>query len=509
MSRQGQQGQQGKQGQQGQSASSSGQSSSGQSGRAGQAGNPQADSQQSGDQSQAANSRQQAAQQALDRLRQANQDMRRAASQGTASAADSRRAADRLREATDLLGGAQQQDAAGRLGSMAQAADQLAAEQKKQADHVRDLMAQQNAARAGGQPPKFPTAQELDKMVNDRQQVSDELSRLTQQIRGAARELAPTQPGASNKLRGAIESMDENDLGTRLQRSSDQLRSGQFSDPAETALTNDLQKLGQQVNDAARALGRSQPSSKDAELSRAMDQLSRLRDQLGGLGGRQNPQTGQAGQGGQPGQQQAQNGQGKQGQGGQKGGGQGKGGQGGQGDQPGQGNGQPQAGGQGGGRQGGDVGNRIAGATGNPGGNNRDGAFGAYDTGNSRISGRAVTPQQGPNPADTQQLIDQGVNLLNQVRSAVQDSPEAKQELQKLIDEMRSLDPSRFPGNPALVEQMHQQLVSSVDALELQLRRQMDEGRGGTIRNADPTKVPPGYEDSVAEYYRKLSSAGH
>jgi hypothetical protein len=72
---------------------------------------------------------------------------------------------------------------------------------------------------------------------------------------------------------------------------------------------------------------------------------------------------------------------------------------------------------------------------------------------------------------------------------------------------MRNLDPSRFPGNPALVEQMHQQLVSGVDALELQLRRKMDENQGGTIRNTDPTKVPAGYQDSVAEYYRKLSGS--
>src|SRR5207248_3788880 len=130
---------------------------------------------------QSADSRQQAAQQALDRLRQANDDMKRAVSQG-ASAADSRRAADRLRQATDLLGGMQQQDAAGRLNSMAQTAEQLAARQKQQADHVRDLIAQLNAARTSGKPPNNPSAQEIDKMVNDRQQVSDELARLTQQL---------------------------------------------------------------------------------------------------------------------------------------------------------------------------------------------------------------------------------------------------------------------------------------------------------------------------------------
>jgi hypothetical protein len=470
--------QNGRQGQQGLSAAGAAGQSGQQSGQAGSSGQAGGQGQGQSKGSDSADSRQQAAQQALNRLREANDDMKRGA-----SAADSRRAAERLREATDLLGRTQQQDAAGRLGSMAQTAEQLAAEQKQQADHVRDLMAQQNAARAAGKPQTYPSAQEVDKMVNGRQQVADDLGRLTQQMRTAARELAPTQPGASNKLRSALDALDENDLNTRMQRSSDWLRSGEFSDPVESALTGDLQKLGKQIGEAARALGNAQHTSKDAELSRAMDDLSRLRDQVAGLGGR-------GGQGNrQPGQGQGQGQQGRGGQGGQQGG---EGMQGGQG-----------------GRQGGPVGNRVAGPVGDPAGgagNRGGGNYGGYDTGNTRISGQAVAPQQGPNPADTQRQIDQGLNLLNQVRASVQDSPEARHQLQTLIDEMRSLDPSRFPGNPALVEQMHQQLLSGLDALELQLRRQLEETRGGTIRNADPTKIPAGYQGSVAEYYRKLSA---
>ncbi len=98
--------------------------------------------------------------------------------------------------------------------------------------------------------------------------------------------LRPRNRRLPASLRSALDGMDENDLGTRMQRSSDRLRSGSFSDPVETALTSDLQKLGQQVGDAARALGSAQHTSKDAELNRAMDDLSRLRDQLAGLGGR-------------------------------------------------------------------------------------------------------------------------------------------------------------------------------------------------------------------------------
>ena len=37
-------------------------------------------------------------------------------------------------------------------------------------------------------------------MVNDRQKVADDLARLTQQMRTTARELAPTQPAASDQI---------------------------------------------------------------------------------------------------------------------------------------------------------------------------------------------------------------------------------------------------------------------------------------------------------------------
>ena len=146
---------------------------------------------------QAADSRQQAAQQALDRLKQANDDMKRAASQ-SASAADSRRAADRLREATDLLGGAQQQDASGRLNSMAQTAEQLAQRQKGTGRSCSRFDGAAECRGAGRPAAQRPTAQEIDKMVNDRQKVADDLSHLTQQLRPRRANC----PRRSRELRG-------------------------------------------------------------------------------------------------------------------------------------------------------------------------------------------------------------------------------------------------------------------------------------------------------------------
>lgn len=56
-----------------------------------------------------------------------------------------------------------------------------------------------------------------------------------------------------------------------------------------------------------------------------------------------------------------------------------------------------------------------------------------------------------------------------------------------------------------MIEQLHTQMLTSVDKLELQIRRQMDEKQTGQVRTGDALRVPNGYQDSVAEYFRQLS----
>ena len=84
----------------------------------------------------------------------------------------------------------------------------------------------------------------------------------------------------------------------------------------------------------------------------------------------------------------------------------------------------------------------------------------------------------------------------------------AKAAVQKQIDdlekEMQKLDPSRFPGNPAMVEELHAKVLNDVDKLELQWRRDPNQPQAGQVRTAKTASVPAGYEDAVAEYYRRL-----
>ena len=164
------------------------------------------------------------AQQALDRLRQAGDDMRRAAS-GQQSEAEARRAADRLREATNLLGGMQQQQASGRLDSMAREADRLSKGEHDQADRLRKMFDQ---GATGGSPGggQLDSREEQSKLADDRQRLADDLSRLQKQMRDSERELASSQRPASSKLRDALGEMDQNDLETRIQKTADWLRRG-------------------------------------------------------------------------------------------------------------------------------------------------------------------------------------------------------------------------------------------------------------------------------------------
>lgn len=110
------------------------------------------------------------------------------------------------------------------------------------------------------------------------------------------------------------------------------------------------------------------------------------------------------------------------------------------------------------------------------------------------------------NPADAQAQIDQGLNELNQLRQDVANDPETAAQVDALIKELSTLDPRRFPGNPAMVDELHNRVLNDVDKLELQLRGKSDNAdQSGQVRSTDPMPVPSGYQDAVSEYFRKLS----
>lgn len=456
--------------------------------------------------------------QALNRLRQAGEDMKRSSDPQQGSEA-AQRAADQLRQASGLLGGVQQQQGAGKLDSLAREADRLSKEEKAQAGHIRDFAAgkSEQSAQSGqnGQPgsASSPEArrQELGRIVNDRQQLSNDLDRLQKGLRDSARELAPSQPGAASKLRDAVNGLDQSDLTNLTQRTADWLRGGinPNSNGTEGKIGAGLDQLSQQVQQAQQSMGAAKPGQgrgqrDQGEQTAALDHVERLRSQIESLTAQGRGQQG--GQAGQQGQGQlsrnGQQGQGSQGQGQQRGQGQqGQGAQQGQGGQlaQGQGGGQRGAGGR---NLGGDVGNRV---------NRGGGGDGSVDynvnTGNNRFGNgqRVLNGPENRGEGGVDHTLQDGLSELGQLRQLAHGDPAAMQEIQDLVREMQKLDPSRFPGNPAMVEQLHTQVLRSVDKLELQLRRDVDNPPADQVRTGKNPVVPPGYQDAVAEYYRRLS----
>ena len=139
------------------------------------------------------------------------------------------------------------------------------------------------------------------------------------------------------------------------------------------------------------------------------------------------------------------------------------------------------------------------------GGGGADGsAYNNVNTGNNTYAPggpRGVAGSTAGNPADTERMYQQGMSAVRQLRGMVQGDSQAAKETAELAAQMQKLDPSRFPGNPALVEEMHREVLRTVDRLELQLQRSgTNEAHAGK-----PDVVPEGYQDSVAEYYRQLS----
>jgi len=106
----------------------------------------------------------------------------------------------------------------------------------------------------------------------------------------------------------------------------------------------------------------------------------------------------------------------------------------------------------------------------------------------------------------------EGMRDLQQLRQAIGQQQQGQQsggddlgkDVEALIRQMQQIDPSKFPGNPELVERIRSQVLPAMEQLEVQLRRQVEEQNSGQVKTGTGGKIPQGYSDAVAEYYRRL-----
>ena len=452
------------------------------------------------------------ARQALDRLRQAEDDMRRAVDEH--NVADARRAAERLHEAMNLLGGMQRQDASRQVDSLAREAERLENQQREQAVRMRELMSSRLTSQgsAGARRRNGSDGEgAVEGLINDRQKLADDLARLTQDMRSAERATRKggqgatrgdgASRGAAKKLRDALGDLEQADTETQLQRSADQLRRGYapLTDTAETEIAAELEHLKQQLGDAQQAMANAN-GQRATDSDSALDAMERLRSRLAAWD--RNGAKGRVGTNGQAGESDPVGANGRPGAN-ERAGGSDRGG----GSDPVRG-GRDQGGAAGGGDRGG-INGPLAGpiGRGDLGGNRGGPVNGGWNTGNNSELPHPVAPDTSATPPDPEEVFKQGMRDVDQLRRSVGDDPAARGQVDDLIRAMEKLDPKRFPGNPARVDELYARVLGNVDKLELQLRHEPDDAAPAQVRSDSPMPVPAGYQAAAAEYFRRLSKS--
>jgi hypothetical protein len=115
---------------------------------------------------------------------------------------------------------------------------------------------------------------------------------------------------------------------------------------------------------------------------------------------------------------------------------------------------------------------------------------------------------QGPPMTATEadRVFRQSIADLSRLREDLRNvNPEMTRDIGDLLTEMRALDPSRFPGNPAMLDKLNVEVLAKLAQLELQMRRDVEEKQGGQVRSGATRQAPAGYTEAVNDYFRRLS----
>jgi hypothetical protein len=346
---------------------------------------------------------------------------------------------------------------------MLEQARKLAARQKSFDDRLRHNF----AGEASGSRSDQQNHQIESQMAEEKRKEIEELHDLEHAMQQAARGTQNTQPEASKKLRDAIGQMQQDELESRMKWTAEALNKGlgSYAVMREAPVTRELDELKDKLADAQQAMGNNpggKPGAGNEAMQQALARAEKLNRDLKSMAGQKpGPEPGETpGQGQQPDSQQ------------------------GAGQSSGQQSGQAQGARSGESRRGG------LGPVGPAG----SGGWDAMNMGGNRP----------PDAATTQREYEEAVREMSRLQQSIRSDPATAKDMQDLLRQLQTLDPRRFAADPDKLAALEQQILADSEMAELILRRKLDEEHG-SVRTTTPQSVPPGYAESVAEYFRRLS----
>jgi hypothetical protein len=426
-------------------------------------------------------------------LQEAADSMRRAAAANDDRAlAEGLSALNNLQRTRDDLQGERSRRLQRDLEDVQNRVDKLQEDQEKIADDVKQIGA--DAARGGDLQRRM---EQMERLLEFKDELAAEIADLEDQVETMARDSRREEREAARKLQETSNWMRDSKLADKVRYSKGvaQQRLGPYAEQFEAQITNDLDRLGDMIDEAQELVDGPQENELDSSLDdtrdliRGLESLAERYDQ--GAERQQQGQQGEQGEGqqGEQGEgQQGQQGEGQQGQQGQGQQGQGQQGQQGQGQQGQQ--GQGQQGQQGGSRnQGGRLGGRRAGGDNFGGGGNWDGAWDGD-----------WSEQQRQYAAEYGRRVEEAEDLRNRLAEEGQQVTD----LDAILDAMREW---QFDGTPRGIDELRDDVIEGLKLYEYALRRLAEADGGSRPALTDSDEVPEGYRKLVEEYFRALGRA--
>lgn len=407
----------------------------------------------------ASNTLQQRLESAIRAMQESSEAMR-----GDVSPEELQRAAE---EAQRQLEGAREQIVADQLAdmqssfnNMADQAQNMVREQQRQEQVLQNAMAKAVADRESGEDENSRGMELAEEwaLAREKAQLAEDLSSLQEQMLRSMQRFGDDVPDAARELERANQEVVESELEQALTNASLYIDAGYglYIAGNESAVTAEMLRLADRLRDAQQLVeGQGAPGTSDVDVARR--QAQSLRAQLQ----QQLAQNGQQGQDGQPSESQQ-----------------------GQANQP--------AGNQQGNNQ--------------EGGQPRGGAFGG-----DRLARNQFGPWSGVDPLYNgpidvpEQFYGDLDQFTDTARQAAQDLELNTEELAQMLDWIRQLEATRLNRNEDILAQEFNDMLALIEQLEVGLQMEGNSSISNNVRSATAEVIPDKYQESVAEYYRRLS----
>lgn len=407
----------------------------------------------------ASNTLQQRLESAIRAMQESSEAMR-----GDVSPEELQRAAE---EAQRQLEGAREQIVADQLAdmqssfnNMADQAQNMVREQQRQEQVLQNAMAKAVADRESGEDENSRGMELAEEwaLAREKAQLAEDLSSLQEQMLRSMQRFGDDVPDAARELERANQEVVESELEQALTNASLYIDAGYglYIAGNESAVTAEMLRLADRLRDAQQLVeSQGAPGTSDVDVARR--QAQSLRAQLQ----QQLAQNGQQGQDSQPSESQ-------QGQANQPGGNQ-------------QGNNQE-------------------------GGQPRGGAFGG-----DRLARNQFGPWSGVDPLYNgpidvpEQFYGDLDQFTDTARQAAQDLELNAEELAQMLDWIRQLEATRLNRNEDILAQEFNDMLALIEQLEVGLQMEGNSSSSNNVRSATAEVIPDKYQESVAEYYRRLS----